>query len=37
MPIDMWHLDEGNYSIELTLQEHRAKLHKSCHSKFNAT
>ena len=36
MPIDLRRLDEGN-GIEATLIEHKAKWHKSCHSKFNAT
>ena len=36
MPIDLRRLDKGN-GIEATLIEQKAKWHKSCHSKFNAT
>ena len=35
MPIDLTHLDEGR-GIEATLIKHKAKWHKSCHSKINA-
>ena len=36
MPIDLRRLDEGS-GIEATLHEHKAKWHKSCHTKFNVT
>ena len=36
MPIDIGCLDEGG-GIEATLLKHKAKWHKSCHSKFNTT
>ena len=36
MPIDLRHLDEEN-GIEATLQEHKVKWHKSCHTKLNIT
>ena len=36
MPIDIGRPDEGG-GIEATLLKHKAKWHKSCHSKFNTT
>jgi hypothetical protein len=35
-PIDLSRLDEGS-GIEGILVEHKAKWHKSCHTKFNVT
>lgn len=36
IPIDLNRLDDGN-GLEPTLQEHKAKWHKSCYLKFNTT